>query len=188
MYILDKFSSENLFEKMTELKPLPWNDFTYINMLWLKNYGSRKILPSWEKSPITDIANLLTIMYAIRWEILFSNVSKDILVNGNKSNTTTKTITDNNHVSRETTNNTVHKVSAFDSEEFADDNSDTENSTSQETANNDKKEVVESNGKNGNFTNDFIAFNSYLTKTKFFDMIMTDINDVLTVKIMECDI
>ena len=188
MYILDKFSSENLFEKMNEIKPLPWNDFTYINMLWLKNYGSRKILPSWEKSPITDIANLLTIMYAIRWEILFSNVSKDILVNGNKSNTTTKTITDNNHVSRETTNNTVHKVSAFDSEEFADDNSDTENSTSQETANNDKKEVVESNGKNGNFTNDFIAFNSYLTKTKFFDMIMTDINNVLTVKIMECDI
>ena len=47
MYILDKFSSENLFEKMNEIKPLPWNDFTYINMLWLKNYGSRKILPSW---------------------------------------------------------------------------------------------------------------------------------------------
>ena len=188
MNISDKFSSENLFEKMNEIKTLPWTDFTYINMLWLKNYGSRKILPSWEKSPITDIANLLTIMYATRWEILFSNVSKDILVNGNKSNTTTKTITDNNHVSRETTNNTVHKVSAFDSEEFADDNSDTENSTSQETANNDKKEVVESNGKNGNFTNDFIAFNSYLTKTKFFDMIMTDINNVLTVKIMECDI
>ena len=188
MYILDKFSSENLFEKMNEIKPLPWNDFTYINMLWLKNYGSRKILPSWEKSPITDIANLLTIMYAIRWEILFSNVSKDILAKGNKSNTTTKTITDNNHVSRETTNNTVHKVSAFDSDGFSDDNSDTENSTSQETANNDKKEVVESNGKNANFTNDFIAFNSYLTKTKFFDMIMTDINNVLTVKIMECDI
>ena len=188
MYISDKFSSENLFEKMNEIKPLPWNDFTYINMLWLKNYGGRKILPSWEKSPITDIANLLTIMYATRWEILFSNVSKDILVNGNKSNTTTKTITDNNSVSRETTNNTVHKVSAFDSEEFADDNSDIENSTSQETANNDKKEVVESNGKNGNFTNDFIAFNSYLTKTKFFDMIMTDINEVLTVKIMECDV
>ena len=188
MYISDKFSSENLFEKMNEIKPLPWNDFTYINMLWLKNYGSRKILPSWEKSPITDIANLLTIMYAIRWEILFSNVSKDILVNGNKSNTTTKTISDNNSVSRETTNNAVHKVSAFDSEEFADDNSDTENFTLQETANNDKTEMVESNGKNGNFTNDFIAFNSYLTKTKFFDMIMTDINDVLTVKIMECDI
>ena len=188
MNIADKFSSENLFEKMNEIKPLPWNDFTYINMLWLKNYGSRKILPSWEKSPITDIANLLTIMYATRWEILFSNVSKDILVNGNKSNTTTKTITDNNHVSRETTNNTVHKVSAFDSDGFSDDNSDTENSTSQETANNDKKEVIESNGQNGNFTNDFIAFNSYLTKTKFFDMIMTDINDVLTVKIMECDI
>ena len=188
MNIADKFSSENLFEKMNEIKQLPWTDFTYINMLWLKNYGSRKILPSWEKPPITDIANLLTIMYAIRWEILFSNVSKDILVNGNKSNTTTKTISDNNSVSRETTNNAVHKVSAFDSEEFADDNSDTENFTSQETANNDKKEIVESNGKNGNFTNDFIAFNSYLTKTKFFDMIMTDINDVLTVKIMECDI
>ena len=188
MYIAEKFSSENLFEKMNEIKPLPWNDFTYINMLWLKNYGSRKILPSWEKSPITDIANLLTIMYAIRWEILFSNVSKDILVNGNKSNTTTKTITDNNHVSRETTNNTVHKVSAFDSDGFSDDNSDTENTTSQETANNDKKEVVESNGKNANFTNDFIAFNSYLTKTKFFDIIIADINVVLTVKIMECDI
>ena len=188
MYISDKFSSENLFEKMNEIKTLPWTDFTYINMLWLKNYGSRKVLSSWETTPITDIANLLTVMYANRWEILFSNVSKDILVNGNKSNTTTKIITDNNSVSRETTNNTVHKVSAFDSEEFADDNSDTENSTSQETANNDKKEVVESNGKNGNFTNDFIAFNSYLTKTKFFDMIMTDINEVLTIKIMECDI
>lgn len=188
MYISDKFSSENLFEKMNEIKPLPWTDFTFINMLWLKHYGGRKILPSWEKSSITDIANLLTIMYATRWEILFSNVSKDILINGNKSNTTTKTITDNNSVSRETTNNTVHKVSAFDSEEFADDNSDTENSTSHETANNDKKEVVESNGKSGNFTNDFIAFNSYLTKIRFFDIIMTDINDVLTVKIMECDI
>ena len=157
-------------------------------MLWLKNYGSRKVLSSWEKAPITDIANLLTVMYATRWEILFSNLSKNILAQGNKSNTTTKTITDNNHVSRETTNNTVHKVSAFDSDGFSDDNSDTENSTSQETANNDKKEVVESNGKTGNFTNDFIAFNSYLTKTKFFDIIIADINVVLTVKIMECDI
>lgn len=145
-------------------------------------------MSSWETAPITDIANLLTVMYATRWEILFSNVSKDILAKGNKSNTTTKTITDNNHVSRETTNNTVHKVSAFDSDGFSDDNSDTENSTSQETANNDKKEVVESNGKNANFTNDFIAFNSYLTKTKFFDIIIADINVVLTVKIMECDI
>ena len=145
-------------------------------------------MSSWETAPITDIANLLTVMYATRWEILFSNVSKDILAKGNKSNTTTKTITDNNHVSRETTNNTVHKVSAFDSDGFSDDNSDTENTTSQETANNDKKEVVESNGKNGNFTNDFIAFNSYLTKTKFFDIIIADINVVLTVKIMECDI
>lgn len=188
MNIIDKFSSENLFEKMNEIKPLPWNDFTYVNMLWLKNYGSRKVLASWEKSPISDIANLLTVMYATRWEILFSNVSKDILANGNKSGTTTKTITDNNNVSRETTNNSVHKVSAFDSDEFSDDNSDTENFTSQETANNDKKEVVESNGKNGNFTNDFIAFNSFLTDTKFFDMIISDINSVLTVKVMECDI
>lgn len=188
MNIIDKFSSENLFEKMNEIKPLPWNDFTYVNMLWLKNYGSRKVLASWEKSPITDIANLLTVMYATRWEILFSNVSKDILADGNKSNTTTKTITDNNNVSRETTNTSVHKVSAFDSEDFSDDNSDTENFTSQETANNDKKEVVESNGKNGNFTNDFIAFNSFLTDTKFFDMIIADINDVLTVKVLECDI
>lgn len=188
MNIIDKFSSENLFEKMNEIKPLPWNDFTYVNMLWLKNYGSRKVLASWEKSPISDIANLLTVMYATRWEILFSNVSKDILANGNKSDTTTKTITDNNNVSRETTNNSVHKVSAFDSDEFSDDNSDTENFTSQETANNDKKEVVESNGKNGNFTNDFIAFNSFLTDTKFFDMIIADINVVLTVKVMECDI
>lgn len=188
MNIAEKFSSENLFEKMNEIKPLPWSDFTYVNMLWLKNYGSRKILPSWEKSSTLDIANLLTVMYATRWEILFSNVSKDILANGNKSNTTTKTITDNSSVSRGTTNNAVHKVSAFDSDGFSDDNSDTENSTSHETANNDKKEVVESNGKNANFTNDFIAFNSYLTKTKFFDIIITDINDVLTVKTMECDI
>ena len=188
MNIADKFSSENLFEKMNEIKPLPWTDFTYVNMLWLKNYGSRKVLASWETAPITDIANLLTVMYATRWEILFSNVSKDILAKGNKSNTTTKTITDNNSVSRETTNNTVHKVSAFDSDGFSDDNSDTENSTSQETANNDKKEVIESNGKSGNFMNDFIAFNSYLTKTKFFDIIMADINVVLTVKVMECDI
>lgn len=188
MNIAEKFSSENLFEKMNEIKPLPWTDFTYINMLWLKNYGSRKVLASWEKSSTLDIANLLTVMYATRWEILFSNVSKDILANGNKSNTTTKTITDNSSVSRGTTNNAVHKVSAFDSEEFSDDNSDTENSTSHETANNDKKEVVESNGKSGNFMNDFIAFNSYLTKTKFFDIIIADINDVLTVKVMECDL
>lgn len=188
MNIAEKFSSENLFEKMNEIKPLPWTDFTYVNMLWLKNYGSRKVLASWETTPITDIANLLTVMYATRWEILFSNASKDILLNGNKSNTTTKTITDNSSVSRGTTNNAVHKVSAFDSDGFSDDNSDTENSTSHETANNDKKEVVESNGKNANFTNDFIAFNSYLTKTKFFDIIIADINDVLTVKVMECDI
>ena len=188
MYISDKFSSENLFEKMNDIKPLPWNDFTYVNMLWLKNYGNRKILPSWEITPITDIANLLTIMYATRWEILFSNISKDILLNGNKSDTTTRTLTNNNNISRETTSNSIHKVSGFDSNEFSDDNSDTENFTSQETSNNDKKEIVESNGKNSNFTSDFLAFNSFLTDTKFFDMIMIDINEVLTVKVMECDI
>ena len=62
MYILDKFSSGNLFEKRNEIKPCPWNDFTYMNMLWLKNYGRRKIMLSWKKSPIKNIENVLTIM------------------------------------------------------------------------------------------------------------------------------
>lgn len=188
MDIADKFSSENLFEKMNEIKALPWTDYTYINMLWLKNYGSRKVMPTWEQAPITDIAHLLTVMFANRWEMLFANATKDILADGNKSNKTTRTITDTNNVSRETSNNSLHKVSAFDSNEFSDDNSDTENGTMQETANTDKKEVVENAGKTGNYTTDFLAFNSFLTKTKFFDIVCTDINNVLSVKVLECDI
>lgn len=188
MNIADKFSSENLFAKMNEIKALPWTDYVYINMLWLKNYGSRKVMPMWEQAPITDIAHLLTVMFASRWEILFANATTDIIADGNKSNKTTRTITDTNNVSRETSNNTLHKVSAFDSNDFSEDTNDNDNGTMQETTNADKKEVVENIGKAGNYTTDFLAFNSFLTNTKFFDIVCSDINGVLTVKVLECDI
>ena len=187
MTILEKFSDENLFEEMNKIQPLPWNDYIYVNMVWLKRYGQRNILLTWIDAPVNEIAQAMLIMCYNRWKLLFDNVTNNILANGNKATSTTRTVTDNN-VERETNNNSIQKTSAYDVEDFSDKNSSSDTTNLTETYNNDKKEVIESTGKAGNFTNDFLAFNSFLTKTNFFDMVYTDINDVLTVKVLECDI
>lgn len=188
MNILEKFSKDNLFEQINSINPLPWGDYTYINMLWLKNYGSRKLLINWEKTTVSDIANIINVLYMPKWKILYKNTTTDILVDGNKIDTTTKIITDSNNISRETNNESIHKVSAFDSNDFSDDTNDIDNINLTESVNNDRKEVTEIKGKNGNFTNEFLAFNSFLTNTKFFDMIISDVNNVLTIKVLECDL
>lgn len=188
MTILEKFKTTNIFEEINKIEPLPWKDFTYINVYWLNNFGSRKLLPTYESENITNIANVLSVLYSTRWKILYDNLTNNFLLEGNSTSTTTTTTTDNNDVSRETSDNSTHKVSGFDEATFSDESEDVNQNSSKETGTRNKTVTTNVSAKNGNYTNDFIHYNSFLTKTDFFDMIITDINIVLTIQVQECDI
>lgn len=188
MNISEKFQSENLFEKINEISPLPFKDTTYINMYWLNKYGERGILSQWEKTDIADIANTISVLFSDKWNTQYKYAFTDILSDGNKTETTTRIVNDTGTSNTVTDGSNNHSVSAFDSADMVNDNSDVEQRTVKADNSNDKKETVTSTAKTGNYINDLISYNKYLTNNHFFDMICIDVNSVFSYGTMSLNI
>lgn len=188
MQILEKFSDSNLFEAINNMQSLPFGNLDGINNYWLSKYGERNILPQMQDMDISVIAMVVHSLYYSKWEKLYANYDMDILEDGNKSETTTKIISDVGESTNTVTGETLHKVSAFDSDTMSDDNSDNENKTTKDNSKNDRQETITTKGNSGNYTNDFVTYNKYLTNIQFFDMICVDVNNAISYGVITLDI
>lgn len=182
-----RFKNENLFEYINSIEKLPFN-YTSANNYWLNKYGDKNIIPSFESMDINIIADMLYHVYYSKWCLLFSNYTKDLLKEGNKLETTERVINDTSNSTTTTDGTNTHNVSAFDSVDMVNDKSDVENKTTSDSLNANKTETITVKSKSGNYINDFINYNNYLTKTNFFDMLCIDINNSLTYGVISIDI
>lgn len=188
MNVLEKFADDNLFEAINNIQSLPFGNLDGINNYWISKYGTRQVLPQMQDMEITVVAMVIHSLYYTKWVKLYENYDLDVLENGNKSETTTKIIADTGESTSTITGENNHKVSAFDADTMADDTADSENKTTKDNSKNDRKETITVAGRSGNFTNDFISYNKYLTNIQFFDMICVDVNNAISTGVITLDI
>lgn len=188
MQIVEKFTDSNLFEAINEIEKLPFEGLTGLNLYWLNKYGARNVLPTLESIDIDTIASMIHDLYFSKWDRLYQQYTEKVLAEGNKSETTTRVVADSGENNSTTTSENLHKVSAFDSDDLTDENADSENRTTKDTSKNDKTETTTMSGKSGNYTNDFISYNKYLTNTQFYDMLCIDVNNTVSYGTITLDI
>ena len=188
MNVLEKFSDNNLFEAINNIQSLPFAGLDGINNYWLAKYGTRQVLPQMQDMEISIIAMVIHSLYYSKWVKLYENYDIDVLENGNKSETTTKVITDTGENTSTVTGENNHLISAFDSDTMTDDTTDNENRTTKDNSKNDRKETTIVEGRSGNYTNDFVTYNKYLTNTQFFDMLCIDVNNAISSGTITLDI
>lgn len=178
MLLKEKFNNtdSNLFELMSKVHPLPWVDYDFINTYWLSKYGELMLASAYEEMNVGIIANMVSCIVADKWDIQYSNYHLNLLLDGNKSETVTHTIKDSNESKVDSTGTQTHKISAFDSTDLVDDNTDDTTGSTNTTGSNTREETTVTNAKSGNFINDMISYNKYLTNIGFYDMIISDVN------------
>lgn len=188
MNVLEKFGDSNLFNAINDIQSLPFGNLEGINNYWLCKYGTRQVLPQMQDMDLSVIAMVVHSLYYSKWVKLYENYDLDVLENGNKSETTTKTIADTGENTSTITGTSNHRVSAFDSDEMSDDTIDNDSKTSKDNSKNDRTETTTVTGRSGNFTNDFISYNKYLTNIQFFDIICVDVNNAISSGTITLDI
>ena len=177
--VYDKFSENGLFAALNTVAPLPFNitpstcDILYNNM-----YGSRLLARFGRDNDVSTIATVLREMFYEKWTNAWNNYQgyADMIL-GNKE-TTEEKVTDNNV--NNGTNTDVNTVSAYNDENFVnDDKKSTEihneiknNRTRNKTVTKTNIDTVEKVSKL--LQNDFL-----------YDTIFIDVNTALTLDIFD---
>lgn len=187
MLVKEKFSDENLFALIDKIHTLPWASSDFINSYWLIKCGDMNLLPTVEEMTVQEVADMISPIVADKWDNQYHYYHLNLLVDGNKTETWNKTITENNTNKTTTAGESNHKVSAFDSTDMTDENSDTTNNTTDNNGTTDRTENKTSTAKTGNYINDFISYNKYLTNIGFYDMIISDVNKCIVYTVHELD-
>lgn len=189
MKLNEKFddTENNLFELMTKIHPFPWISYDFINTYWLGKYGELTLNPAFENTDVGILANMVSSIVSDKWDIQYSNYHLNLLVDGNKSETVTHTYTDTTESKTDVQGDNSHNVSAFDSSDFVKDSNDTVDTVTNNTGTVNRQESTVTNARTGNFINDMISYNKYLTNIGFYDMIISDVNKCLAFGSRELD-
>lgn len=188
MLVQEKFKDDNIFSLINDIEILPFTGLTGLNTYMLLKYGERNILPMVENLDNAIIATMLHDMYYEKWSKLYTLFNENVLAEGNKSEIITKVTADTGENNTTVTGENLHKVSAFDSDGLSDENSDNETRTTKDTTKNDTTETTTTEGKSGNYTNDFITYNKYLKNNSFYDIICVDVIKNITSAVLTLNI
>lgn len=187
MLVKEKFSDENLFALMGSIHTLPWVSSDFINTYWLTKCGDMNLLPTVEDKTVAEIATMISPIVADKWDTQYHYYHLNLLVDGNKTETWEKTVKEDSTNKTSSTGESGHKVSAFDSTTMVDENSDTTSNSTDNNGTTNRTENKTSTAKTGNYINDFISYNKYLTNIGFYDMIISDVNKCIVYVVHELD-
>lgn len=168
---------DSIFGRIQSLSPFPF--FDQMNALDMDKhlnifYGERLVYHKFIKLDIESVAKLIVGLYSDKWEKMISINEIDFLAGSEK---TINEVTDSNRI--DTGSNTrTHKVSAFNSEELINDNSDIDSSTNT-TDNNGNRLLTE---KTKSLQN---AFNNLQLSKKLniIEAVVKDVSDYLTLNV-----
>ena len=172
----------NLFQTMDELQPgqdiFNFVDSRLLDKYYVNMYGNREVAEIVENLEITELATILNNKFMHRWNNIILNYldSENLLTNYKETITelsTTNITTDN-------TRTDTNKVSAYNDEDFVnnDESTTVENITTDNAGN---KEIIRSKIKEVDF---YKKVNKYLTEVDIYDIMIMDVNSVLTLNIL----
>lgn len=170
-----------LFAEIAKTKQLAIFDFIspekldlYYSNMYSERFESNVLM----NNIISDVAEIVIGFYATKWDSILAYITSSIPVLKNYGEKITETITDNG-----TDNNTresVEKVSAYNDENFVNDNQNTDTYTGTTTNSKERTQIVES--LNASELDKIIL---YLQSNYVYDTIFTDVNEMLTLSVFE---
>lgn len=182
MIVRDRLT--NLFETIDNLQlSSPDNIFNFVDSelldkYYINMYGNRVVTPIVENLTIEELANILSNKYIRKWNSIMLNYldSENILDNYKE----VVTEINNDNLVNENTRTDTTKVSAYNDEDFVNKDEDltVENIN---IANTRDKNIIRTKIKEVDF---YKKVNEYLTNFDVYNIMIIDINDVVTLSIL----
>lgn len=177
--VYDKFSQNGLFAALNKVAPLPFNITpSTCDILYNNRYGSRLLARFGRDNDVSTIATVLQEMFYEKWTNEWNNYQAyaDMIL-GDKE-TTEEKVTDNNE--NNGTNTDTNKVSAYNDENFVNDD---------EKSTRIHNEIKNNRTRNKTVTKtniDTVEKVSKLLQNDFlYDTIFIDVNTALTLDIFD---
>ena len=182
--LYERFNGVNIWEKINNVNALPWIDIIVdtINILWLNKYKSRTCNLMCDLQD-EQIAKVISNMFNDKWSNLFKLLYGNWYEKGDYNETTKETNAGKTSSVDITTNETVNSVVAFDSDDYANKDKESTTNNTQNNGTNDNEKIIEKQGNNNAQINYKIKYIDYLYNTLIYDMVFTDVNNLLTYNI-----
>ena len=145
-------------------------DTTIIDNMFINTHLENTLTTLAENSSATDLANMLYVMYGNKWDALYNAYEKayEIIPEFANSEKTTETKKETG----ESANNRINSVSAYNADDFSNDNK--QDNTGTHNINNDNEKTVEkTNGYN------VISTFQFLQTTELCSIIFNDVASIL---------
>ena len=137
-------------------------------------YGNRQLSSKAESTDKNVVVRIIANYFAERWDNHFLTITETIEELKNYTETVKETITDSGSI--EFNRNSLNKVSAFNADDFVDSSGD-DNIETSETENEKIRTYEITKLKDMNFYDNVL---NYLNKANVYDIMMADINSVIT--------
>lgn len=189
MKIAEKFPDETMFTIINN--SLDWDiklPAKNLYLLYISKYGFRELSSVFDNTDIELIMSSITDMYKDKWNSLHSKLLKDLLPDGgNEVENFTEKITENNTTTTSDNENTTTKVSAYNADDFANDESNTsikDGNTIQDNTKAHEYTKTKSNNSSIKLVGEYF---NLLSKNNICDIIFADINNVISTRVISLD-
>ena len=187
MNLYERFNKSLLWDKTNQYQTFGWIDIfdnASLNLLWLNKYHSRSCNSLAEDLDDDNIAKIIAGMFVFKWNNEYNLLKENWLKNGDFSKTYTEKKTEKNTETGTENNNVKNNVSAFDDENYTNKDEEVSTKNNENNGTNDVERTYTTNGYNSAHIKNKIDYIEYLQKINFFDIIMTDVNNLLTMNIV----
>lgn len=187
MKVSEKFTDVNLFEKIDNIHPLPFISLfpvDKLNLLYLNTHGDRTLNKTGRNLTVEEIAQILVGLYAEKWEKIYNKILVDFPILESYIETVTETTNENGNTSNETTETNVDKVSAYNDNDFVNDEQSTNTNSMTSTNENTIAKTTEKSVKE-NVVNNLENALNYLQNHEIYCIIFADVNNTVTLNIFE---
>lgn len=188
MKVREKFTEQKLFATIDRYG---YFDFTAIvpastmDAFYMTNHGNRTLSFMGENNTVDEIAKILLDLFADKWHKLYEVAIEEIAVNYNYKETITENVDDTGTNTADITSTNTGTVSAYNDENFVNNDKDESVSKNQGSSTNKKVRTFTKEILNGNIAQNIDSVIKHLTNNYFCDIIVGDVNSVLTLSIFD---
>lgn len=189
MKIAEKFTDETMFTIINN--SLDWSiklPAKNLYLLYISKYGFRELSSVFNDTDIELIMTSIADMYKDKWNNLHSKLLEELLpAGGNETENFTETTTENNTTTTSDNENTTTKVSAYNVDDFANDENNTtvkDGNTMQDNTKTHEYTKTKSNNSSIKLVGEYF---NLLSKNNICDIIFTDINNVISTRVISLD-
>lgn len=187
MRVAERFTSENLFEEIHKIHPFFFDKvfpIDKLNLLYLNMHGDRTLSKTGRNLTVSELASVIVGLHGEKWDKIYVNMIADFPILENHVETVTETTNENGETTNNTTETSLEKVSAYNDEDFVNDEQTTNTNNMTGTNKNNITKTVEKRVTD-NATKNLENAIKYLQNNVIYYIIFSDINNVITLNIFD---